>query len=104
MDNDDIVDSLVFVRFLEKHDTVFLLHVLTTIFKFTDVLFDILQSKAFDVIYCKNKVDKVHSALVQMRNNNLTIYGIMLFQVSSWSIIFSNLQLKLYNECLRVLK
>ena len=69
-DNYNIVKSLGFVRFLEKHETVFLLHVSTTIFKFTDVLFDILQSKAFNVIYCKKKVDEVHSALVQMRNNN----------------------------------
>jgi len=34
----------------------------------TDVLYDILQSKSLDVMYCKGKVDEVCDKLQQERN------------------------------------
>lgn len=66
---DDVVKARGYICFLEEPETIFLLHVFAGIFGVTDVLYDILQSKSFDVMFCKGKVDETCAQFVHERNS-----------------------------------
>jgi hypothetical protein len=51
-----------FAHFLCKLDTKFLI-VFNKIFAFSDVLFDILQTKCMDISYCTKKVNEFYITL-----------------------------------------
>ena len=68
-ENDDVVKARGFLNYLEESETVFLLHVFSKIFGYTDVLYGVLQNKALDVMYCKAKVDEALVYLQEERSN-----------------------------------
>lgn len=68
-DNDTIVLAQGFLAFLSKPINLFLLKVFSKIFSYTDVLFNLLQTKSLDIVYCTNKVNETKQSLAQMREN-----------------------------------
>ena len=68
-ENDDVVKARGFFHFLEEPETIFLLHVFSKVFGYTDVLYGILQNKALDVMYCKAKIDEALVFLQQERDS-----------------------------------
>ncbi|KAF0715097.1 zinc finger MYM-type protein 1-like [Aphis craccivora] len=69
-DSDSILKVQGFLFFLKKFLSKFLLNIFSTIFSFTDVLFDILQTKAMDIAYCIKKVKEIIIKLQQVREND----------------------------------
>ena len=72
-ESDDAVKARGYISFLEEPETIFLLHVFAHIFGVTDVLYDILQSKSFDVMFCKDKVDETCAKFIQERNSGFDV-------------------------------
>lgn len=68
--SETIVQSQGFISFLRNADTVFLLEVCSNIFTFTDTLYDILQSKTYDILYCNNKIEETTKFLIHERNHD----------------------------------
>ena len=58
-DSKDRMAAVGYLKFLCKYKTVFLLNVLSTIYSQTDILFNILQNKNFDIIYCDKKIEEI---------------------------------------------
>jgi hypothetical protein len=50
-DNETVVAAQGFIKFLTSLETAFLLMIFSKIFCYTDVLFNILQSKHLDMLY-----------------------------------------------------
>ncbi|KAL4141345.1 hypothetical protein QTP88_004000 [Uroleucon formosanum] len=69
-DSDSILKAQGFLFFLKKFLSKFLLNIFSTIFSFTDVLFDILQTKAMDIAYCIKKVNEIIIKLQEVREND----------------------------------
>lgn len=69
-DHDSSVKFQGFLVFLEKFENVFLLRLFSKIFSYTDVLYDILQTKTFDILYCSRKVADALSAFKEIRESN----------------------------------
>ena len=51
-DNDTDVKAQGLKSFLQNFQTIFLLEVFSKIFGYTDVLYNVLQTKVYDVLYC----------------------------------------------------
>ena len=66
--NHDVVKARGFFNYLEEPETIFLVHVFSKIFGYTDVLYGILQNKALDVMSSKAKIDETHVHLQQERD------------------------------------
>ena len=57
-DSDTLLKLEGFFRFLHKFETIWLLKVFSKLFTYTDVLYNVLQSKMYDVLYCANKIEE----------------------------------------------
>ena len=57
-DSDTLIKSEGFLRFLNKFETIWLLEVFSKLFSYTDVLYNVLQSKMYDVLYCADKIEE----------------------------------------------
>ena len=66
-DPDTIVSAQGFLNFIQNYQTKFLLKVFSSIFCFTDVLFNILQNKHLDILFCLEKVNSTKNAISEMR-------------------------------------
>lgn len=69
-DSESLLKAQGFLFFLKKLSSQFLLNIFSTIFSFTDVLFDILQTKAMDIAYCIKKVNEIIIKLQEVRKND----------------------------------
>ena len=54
--SESVVKACGFLVFLEDFETVFLLPVLSDVFSYTDLLFNLLPTKDFDILYCEMKI------------------------------------------------
>ena len=70
-DNDTIVKARGFVHFLNDYKTKFFLEVFSKVFRYTDVLYDILQSKSFDIMYCSKKIIEIVDHLKLQRSEEI---------------------------------
>ncbi len=59
MDDDTLDCAKGFVRKLEDFEFVFMLYTYEQIFSETDVVFDIVQQRAVDVLYCKKRIESL---------------------------------------------
>ncbi|KAL7385224.1 hypothetical protein ABVT39_017898 [Epinephelus coioides] len=59
MDDDTLGCAKGFVMKLEDFEFVFMLYTYEQIFSETDVVFDIVQQRAMDVLYCKNRIESL---------------------------------------------
>uniref|UniRef100_A0A0L8I0V0 HAT C-terminal dimerisation domain-containing protein n=1 Tax=Octopus bimaculoides TaxID=37653 RepID=A0A0L8I0V0_OCTBM len=75
-DDTTINSAIGFLHTLKAPDFLFLLEVFSDIFSFTDVLFNILQSKSHDIVYCKEQVDKIRTVLENKLDNFSIFYDI----------------------------
>lgn len=57
MDEDTINSTKGFIRTLEDFEFVFMLNTYEQIFSETDVVFDIVQQRAMDVLYCRQIIE-----------------------------------------------
>lgn len=69
-DPDTVIKARGFLSFLEDFQTRKLLHIFSNLFGKTDVLYNILQSKSFDILYCCKKVTQVLQQLRHEQDNN----------------------------------
>lgn len=69
-DSESILKAQGFLFFLKKFSSQFLLNIFSKIFSYTDVLFDILQTKAMDIAYCIKKVNEIIIKLQELREND----------------------------------
>jgi hypothetical protein len=67
-DSETVVAAQGFIKFLTSLETAFLLVIFSKIFCYTDVLFNILQSKHFDILYCSQKVQETRREILNLRN------------------------------------
>jgi hypothetical protein len=58
-----------FLTFLRYFDFNFFLAMFSSIFPHSDSLFQILQSKACDIVYCDKKIKEFKIRLREFRNN-----------------------------------
>ncbi|KAF5891640.1 Zinc finger MYM-type protein 1, partial [Clarias magur] len=68
MDDDTLDCAKGFVRKLEDFEFVFMLYTYEQIFSETDVVFDIVQQRAMDVLYCKKRIES-HLAFVKEKRS-----------------------------------
>lgn len=68
-DNDSVLKAQGFLYFLKKFSSQFLMNLFSLIFSLTDDLYNILQKKAMDIVYCTNKVDEIIIKLQDIREN-----------------------------------
>ncbi|CAI9722604.1 finger MYM-type 1-like [Octopus vulgaris] len=73
-DETTINSAIGFLHILKAPDFLFLLEVFSDIFSFTDVLFNILQSKSHDIVYCKQQIDKTRTVLENKLDNFSVFY------------------------------
>lgn len=66
-DNEIIVISQGFINFLISEHTYFLLLTISKIFSLTDVLFNVLQTKHLDILYCVKKIEETKDQLQNYR-------------------------------------
>ncbi|KAF5896859.1 zinc finger MYM-type protein 1-like isoform X1, partial [Clarias magur] len=59
MDDDTLDCAKGFVRKLEDFEFVFMLYTYEQIFSETDVVFDIVQQRAMDVLYRKKRIESL---------------------------------------------
>ena len=62
-DGPTINSAIGFCHHLEQTKFLFLVELFSEIFSFTDVLFNIIQIKSFDILYCKEQLDKARVVL-----------------------------------------
>ncbi|KAK9977154.1 hypothetical protein ABG768_018975 [Culter alburnus] len=72
MDDDTLDCAKGFVRKLEDFEFVFMLYTYEQIFSETDVVFDIVQQRAMDVLYCKNRIESLLAFVKEKRKRRLT--------------------------------
>lgn len=63
-DTDTVVKAQGFKNFLQDFQTIILLEIFSKLFGYTDVLYNVLQSKVFDVLYCCKKIKEVSQQLM----------------------------------------
>ncbi|XP_022160087.1 zinc finger MYM-type protein 1-like [Myzus persicae] len=68
-DNEAIVLSQGFINFLDSRQTYFLLIVFSKIFSLTDILYEVLQTKRLDILYCVKKIEETKCQLQNYRLN-----------------------------------
>lgn len=64
----DAIQARGFLQFLNTFNTVFMLNIFHNIFSFTDVLFDILQNKTFDIQYCCEHIETTKKQILESRS------------------------------------
>jgi hypothetical protein len=73
-DNETVVATQGFIKFLTSLETAFLLLIFSKIFCYTDVLFNTLQSKHLDTLYCSQKVQETRREILNLRNTYDSIW------------------------------
>ncbi len=68
MDDDTLDCAKGFVRKLEDFEFVFMLYTYEQIFSETDVVFDIVQQRALDVLYCKKRIESLLAFVKEKRS------------------------------------
>ncbi|KAL1281285.1 hypothetical protein QQF64_000088 [Cirrhinus molitorella] len=68
MDDDTLDCAKGFVRKLEDFEFVFMLYTYEQIFSETDVVFDIAQQRAMDVLYCKKRIESLLAFVKEKRS------------------------------------
>ena len=68
-DSDTLIKSEGFLRFLNKFETIWLLEVFSKLFSYMDVLYNVLQSKMYEVLYCAEKIEEFLRDLQHERNH-----------------------------------
>ncbi|KAK9976933.1 hypothetical protein ABG768_018754, partial [Culter alburnus] len=63
MDDDTVRGALGFIGYLEDFEFLFFLFTFRAIFSLTDVVFDIVQHKAMDIAFCRQKINNLLSTL-----------------------------------------
>lgn len=75
-DTETILKTRGFVSFLREFKTRFLISVFAKIFSFSDVVFDILQSKSLDIVFCAKTVDDLFNNIQRIRDEDfMSIYN-----------------------------
>lgn len=69
-DSESVLLASGCATFLNSFQACFLLHVFSSIFSHTDILFDVLQNKAFDIAYCCGKIESVKNIIKEKRLNS----------------------------------
>lgn len=59
-DNETVILSRGIISVLESRQTYFLLIAFSKIFSFTDILYDVLQTKHLDILYFIKKIKKLN--------------------------------------------
>lgn len=65
-----------FANFLQENKNIFIIQILYNLLIFTDVLFNILQSKNVDILFCSQKILDFKNQLNQERENFDTIWAL----------------------------
>ncbi|KAE9521923.1 hypothetical protein AGLY_017657 [Aphis glycines] len=68
-DNEAIVLSQGFINLLDSRQTYFLLIVFSKIFSLTNILYEVLQTKRLDILYCVKKIEETKCQLQNYRLN-----------------------------------
>jgi hypothetical protein len=69
-----LVAAQGFIKFLTSLETAFLLVIFSKIFCYSDVLFNILQSKHLDTLYFSQKVQERRREILNLRNTYDSIW------------------------------
>lgn len=77
----DAIQARGFLQFLKSFNTVFLLNTFNDVFIHTDILFNVLQNKIFDINFCCEQIDSV-----RLEVNNLRTRFQNIFEVSKNAI------------------
>ena len=64
----DKMAAIGYRKFLRKFETVFLLKLFSTVFAFSDILYNVLQTKSLDVIFCATKINEFQEYLHRERD------------------------------------
>lgn len=64
-----------FLSTLTDFTFCFLLRTFDKIFTFTSVLYNILQTKAFDIVFCRQKIDEIRKSIAAMRSDFESVYA-----------------------------
>ena len=75
IEQDMLVPARGFLSTLEDFTFCFLLRTFNNIYAFTDILYNILQSKTFDILYCRNKIAETRQNIAAMRGNFEDVYA-----------------------------
>lgn len=67
-DNITGITAKGFANFLQEFKNIFVIKMLSNLLAFTDVLFNILQTKNFDILYCSQKVLEFQNQLKERDN------------------------------------
>ena len=71
---DDCIDRcLGYFAFLDKFQTRFLITVFSRIFSLTDTLFEILQSKGMDILYCGQKIQELIENVKKIKESDFEL-------------------------------
>ena len=74
-DNDSIMKSAGFERWLSKSNTSFLIMIYEEIFNKTDALFRVLQNKAMDIGFCCERIGDTNEYVKQQRQEFESFYA-----------------------------
>ena len=68
-DSETVALARGYFYFLSEFETTFFLQVFSRIFAYTDILYNILQTKHLDILYCANKVQETRQLILNEREN-----------------------------------
>lgn len=74
-DDETISLSRGFLAFLNNFTSVFLLHVFSEIFQFTDILFEVLQKPTSDIVFSIQQVNETKKQIVVLRLKFSSLYN-----------------------------
>ncbi|KAJ4432754.1 hypothetical protein ANN_21392 [Periplaneta americana] len=87
-----------FFTLLEDFKFVFLLNTFDKIFPFTDVLYNILQNQANDILYCQEKIQETRRSIATLRDDYEGI-----FQETVSQVAVKSLEIKTMSELAKLL-
>ena len=64
-----------FVSFFNTFETKFILRSISNVFKFTDYLFNVMQSHCFNISFCIKAVEQTRSNILSLRDNYINIFN-----------------------------
>lgn len=73
-DSDAVVKSQGFLAFLNNFKTIFLLEIFSKLFSYTDVLYNLLQTRNYDVVYCSKNIKEISEQLQFDREHSFDIF------------------------------
>ena len=73
-DKDAILSAGGFLNFLTDFSTIFLLNTFNVIFAHTDILYNILQNKYFEINYCVDKINEIKQIISNFREEFTTVF------------------------------